>query len=108
MRGKVKRVNQIIAIDRHYGARKSETWIDARDRDHLALEATYGVSDPFPAKILRKLLKVGFRLCGAALAKQAACADMPFSSDRDSRHELVKRQLLWTRSRVLREVTRNL
>jgi glycosyltransferase involved in cell wall biosynthesis len=94
-----RRLNRILAIDRHHPDRKSYTWLDAADRDRAILHERHGVPRrSTPVKLAQKVIKVGLRLAGASLVATAARDASRLGWTVDDRQLLLRRQLLFRRA----------
>jgi glycosyltransferase involved in cell wall biosynthesis len=94
-----KRMDRIVAIDRHHADRKSYTWLDAADRDHAVLRATYGGPRiDAPARLGRKLTKVLLRLAGIAMVPRAIRGATELGWRVDGACPLARRQVATFRS----------
>lgn len=91
------RLNQLIAIDRHYPTRKSYARPDLARNDGQRLRATYNVPNGPAVTAARKGLKIAFRLVGASLIP-GTTGPLAFSGYRDSAWQLLSRQMFVPRS----------
>ncbi len=87
-RHRFRRLNRIVAIDRHHAARKSYTMIDVGRSDHARLEREYGVSHGPIGTVARKTWKIAARLVGATLIRAAIDEPAVFHAIRDGRIRL--------------------
>lgn len=90
------RLGRVLAVDRHYMARKSLTLLEARDRDRTRLDTMYGLPKGSMVAPARKALKILVRLAGLTLVPAAARAPS-LSAHVDSPLRLAARQLLFLR-----------
>jgi len=67
-----RRMDRILAIDRHHGARKSYAMADVGRSDHARLERRYGVAHGPIGTVARKTWKIVSRLIGTTVIP-AAC-----------------------------------
>ncbi len=97
-----KRLNRIVAIDRHHLARKSYTRLDLAEADAERLVQMYGVPAAGRLKWRHKALTVGFRLAGVTLLPSAR-RPVVFGGSLDSRRQLAWRQVAVKRARMAAE-----
>jgi glycosyltransferase involved in cell wall biosynthesis len=93
-----KRLDRIVAIDRHHAARKSYTMLEVGRAEHERLEERYGVANGRIGTISRKIWKVGSRLIGATMISAALTEPVAFGAVRDSRTKLLLRQIATRRA----------
>jgi glycosyltransferase involved in cell wall biosynthesis len=97
-RTKFRRIDEIIAIDRHQPLRKSLTRPDLARADADRLHEMYDTAtDPFMRARL-KVLKIVFRLAGVLLLRRAVGTSYAFNAELDSSWRLLWRQLLVPRA----------
>jgi len=93
-----KRFNRIVAIDRHHGARKSETVKDVHGRDLERLTAAERRADPRAKPLLSWLFYTWRRVMGALLIPRIP-AGLAFTDVKTSRWAIFHRQVLsWNKS----------
>jgi glycosyltransferase involved in cell wall biosynthesis len=92
-RGRFRRLNRIVAIDRHHLARKSYTMTDIGWQDHARLRQTYRVAGGPVARAARKAWKIAVRLAGASLVADASNQGIAVGVVRDGQRRLLLRQL---------------
>lgn len=88
-----RRIDRIIAIDRHQAARKSYVMADVGRDDHTRLAITYGIAQGSVGRLARKTWKIGARLAGVALVTGAQSEPLAFSAVRDGRGRMLVRQV---------------
>ena len=89
-----RRLNRILAIDRHHPDRKSYTWLDAADRDRAILHERYGVVHrSMPVRLVQKAIKMELRVAGATLVATAVSDAPRFGWTIDDGRQLLRRQL---------------
>ena len=93
-----RRIDRIVAVDRHHSARKSYTMLDVGDADHERLAAMYGVRRGALARVARKSWKVASRVLGARLVGGASHEPVVFDAIRDRPIRLLGRQLFAPRA----------
>jgi len=98
MRHRFRRLDRIVAIDRHHGARKSYTMTDVGQREHERLGRQYGVTSGRWWKFVRKLWKIGSRLVGATVIPAATTEPVVFKASRDGKLRFLARQLATRRA----------
>jgi GT2 family glycosyltransferase len=91
--GKFQRLDSIVALDRHHLERKSYSMADLGRSDHLRLQERYRVVGGAPGAFGRKLWKIGARLAGVRLIRDAAEGPVVFAAIRDGRLPLYVRQV---------------
>ena len=91
------RLDGVLAVDRHHGARKSYTRLDLAQRDRGKLGNMYGVPIGRLARARLRAMKVPFRLLGVRLLPRVR-AELAFSARRDEFWRLALRQLAVKRS----------
>ena len=87
-----RRLNRIVAIDRHHLARKAYTRLDLAEADGKRLVQMYGVPASGRHEWRLKAINVCFRLVGASLLR-AACRPVVFSGGVDNYWRLAWRQI---------------
>lgn len=92
-----RRLDRIIAIDRHQAARKSYVLADIGRSDHVRLATTFGVAGGLIGQVARKTWKIGSRLAGLRLINAAQGETTAFHAVRDGRRRMLIRQLLTPR-----------
>lgn len=97
-RHRFKRLDRILAVDRHHAARKSYTMMDVGVAEHARLERRYGVAHGRTGKAGRKVWKVLSRLVGATLVPAAISQPVAFHAVRDGRARLLIRQVATRRA----------
>ena len=97
-RHRFRRLDRIVAIDRHHGARKSYTMMDAGRADHARLERRYGVARGPLGTFARKTWKIASRLVGATVIPEAIDEPVVFHAVRDGRIRLLARQVATPRA----------
>jgi glycosyltransferase involved in cell wall biosynthesis len=93
-----KRLDRIVAIDRHHGARKSYTMLDVGAAEHARLERRYGVAHGPHGKLGRKIWKIASRVIGTTVIPAAITEPVVFDAVRDSRSQLLIRQVATLRA----------
>jgi glycosyltransferase involved in cell wall biosynthesis len=93
-----RRLDRILAIDRHHAARKSYTMLDTWTADSARLEQRYGIARGSLARFGRKTWKILARVAGAKLVTSALNEPVAFSAVRDGPAALTRRQLITPRS----------
>jgi glycosyltransferase involved in cell wall biosynthesis len=93
-----KRLDRIVAVDRHHAARKSYTMKDVGEAEHARLERQYGVADGTAGAAARKVWKIASRLIGATLVPAAISEPVVFHAMRDGRARLFVRQIATRRA----------
>ncbi|MDQ6769187.1 MAG: hypothetical protein M3Z54_04290, partial [Gemmatimonadota bacterium] len=101
-----RRLDNVLAIDRHHPARKSYTRMDLAERDTLRLVQTYGVPEDPAHHMIRKLLKIVFRWLGVSLVTAALRKDRGFGGHADSGRALAFRQFFVPRAAMPMGTTR--
>ena len=94
------RLPRIVAVDRHHMGRKSYTRMDLASIDHRRLVEMYRIDDGPVLRPVRKVLKVGIRLEGLGLVRDAASSSMSTGPAAPSWRALAARQLFVPRSRM--------
>jgi glycosyltransferase involved in cell wall biosynthesis len=96
-----RRIDRILAIDRHWAGRKSGMRGGDAEADQLELERRYHVPRKTVADAVQvKLFTVARRLAGARLAGTLASERIAFDGRQDSWPRLMQRQLLSTRANM--------
>lgn len=93
MRTRFRRLDRILAVDRHHPARKSYTLPEVGARDHEVLAARYGVPGPGADRLRVKFLKIAIRIAGTSKITEAMSSGDAFPVQDVSRLELARRQL---------------
>jgi glycosyltransferase involved in cell wall biosynthesis len=93
-----KRLDRIVAVDRHHAARKSYTMMDVGVAEHARLERQYGVASGRTGAVGRKVWKIASRLIGATLVPAAISEPVVFHAVRDGRARLFVRQVATRRA----------
>ncbi len=88
-----QRVDRILAIDRHHGARKSHVLAEVGRADHARLERRYGVAGGPVGRVGRKTWKIASRLIGTSLIRSALKETVVFDAERDAGGRLLVRQV---------------
>lgn len=88
-----RRIDRIIAIDRHQAARKSYVMADVGRDDHARLAIMHGIAQGSIGRMARKTWKIGARLAGVALVANAQSEPLAFSAVRDGRRRMLVRQV---------------
>jgi glycosyltransferase involved in cell wall biosynthesis len=97
-RHQFKRLDRIIAIDRHHGARKSYSMLHVGEAEHARLERRFGVVGGPIGTVGRKTLKIASRLIGTRLIPAAVTEPVAFDAVFDGTAALVVRQLAMPRA----------
>jgi glycosyltransferase involved in cell wall biosynthesis len=95
-----RRLNRIVAIDRHHVARKSSTMLEVGRADHLRLERQYGVAHGPVGIGARKAWKIASRLIGTTAIRAALNEPAAFAVVRDGGVRLLLRQVATLRGRM--------
>ena len=93
-----RRLDRILAIDRHHAARKSYTMWEVGRSDLARLERRYGVAHGPIATVARKTWKIASRLIGVTLISAALDEPVVFVAVRDGRIRLLLRQVATLRA----------
>lgn len=93
-----KRVNKILAIDRHHPNRKSYTRLDLAKTDTARLVATYGTYTHSRTRVQLKMFKIAFRLMGVAILNEVGKAGLAFHGRIDGWWNLLIRQVATKRA----------
>ena len=93
-----KRLDRLVAIDRHHPARKSYTMPETWAADNARLARRYGIARGPLGGAARKTWKILARMAGAMLIPRALAEPVAFHAVRDGRRALARRQLLTRRS----------
>lgn len=96
------RLPMITAIDRHHEDRKSLRRPDLATTDFRRLVELFDVETRDATRPMRKLLRIAIRLMGATLVRQAVGGVRAYDSPADNAVDVLVRQLLVSRSRMLR------
>lgn len=99
-RHRFRRLDRIVAVDRHHGARKSYTMLDVGRADHARLERRYGVARGPSGIVARKAWKVASRLIGTTVIRAALNEPVAFPAVRDGTARLLVRQVGTLRGRM--------
>jgi glycosyltransferase involved in cell wall biosynthesis len=97
-RYRFKRLDRIVAIDRHHTARKSYTMADVGTAEHARLEQQYGVANGRHGRLARKIWKIAARLIGATVIPAAFKEPVVLHVVRDGRSQLLIRQVATPRA----------
>jgi glycosyltransferase involved in cell wall biosynthesis len=94
-----RRIDRVLAIDRHWAGRKSNQRLDLAAVDLVELRRRYGVppADAYDA-VLMKLYTLTRRVAGARLVKPLASEPLAFDGRADGWPRLLQRQLLRKRA----------
>jgi hypothetical protein len=90
---KFRRLNKVLAIDRHHPERKSYRRRDLLEADTARLVATYGIATGWTATARNRALAVVYRQLGLTLLRKAYDDDLAFSMNTDPVARLVFRQM---------------
>ena len=94
-----RRIDRILAIDRHWAGRKVATSDDIAAVDQLELERRYHVPRKTVADaVLTKLFTITRRIAGVRLARTLAFERLAFDGCQDGWPRLMRRQLLHRRA----------
>lgn len=96
--GRFRRMNAIVAIDRHQMARKSYTMADVGRQDFARLQESYRLAGGPIAQVARKAWKIVARVAGASLVGNASRQSVAVPIVRDGRSRLMARQLITPRA----------
>ena len=88
-----RRLDEILAIDRHHSMRKSYTRLDLALKDGAIISERYGLPEPTKSRIKPKLLKLGLRIAGLAKVREAARGSDILNLDRPSAARIAFRQV---------------
>jgi glycosyltransferase involved in cell wall biosynthesis len=94
------RLNRILAIDRHQPARKTITHPDLAASDLCRLRGIRQVPSGRWVGVMRKLLKVAFRMAGLTRIPEAMHTELAYAGRVDGMASLVMRQIAVPRSRM--------
>ncbi len=94
------RIDSVLAIDRHYPARKAVARRDLANADRQALIRMYGIPCGRSHRVALKALTIGLRLSGTAQALRLARGSLAFNGQWDRRGRLMIRQLITPRRRM--------
>jgi hypothetical protein len=92
------RLDRVVAVDRHHGARKSTTIVDVMLNDLDRLHDRYGVRVGSTDAIARKAWKIASRIVGATLIPRAVGEPFAFDGYVDRRFSVLWRQIATPRS----------
>jgi glycosyltransferase involved in cell wall biosynthesis len=92
-KSKFRRLNSVLAIDRHHLERKSYTRPDLLHADSARLAATYGIATGWTATVRNRALAIVYRQLGVTLVAQAYADDLAFPMKTDPLAQLVFRQM---------------
>lgn len=95
-----RRLDRIVAIDRHHRARKSYTLTAIGASDTRRLIASYGVLGGVFGTAGRKVWKIVSRLLGTRLVRAASSERTVFTTARDGGRSLLVRQIATFRSQM--------
>lgn len=94
------RLPRIVAVDRHHRNRKSYTRLDLAAIDHRRLVEMYRIDDAPALRPVRKVLKIGIRLEGLGLVREAAAGSVSAAAASPSWQTIAARQLFVPRARM--------
>ena len=94
------RLNRILAIDRHQPARKTITRPDLAASDLSRLRGIRQVPSGRWVGVVRKLLKVAFRVAGLTRIPEAMNTELAYAGRVDGMASLLMRQIAFPRSRM--------
>lgn len=89
-----KRIDRILAVDRHHAERKSYTRLDIARVDDAVLSRTYGLERGHRATVAKKMRKAMFRIRGVTRLREVIDAELAFEGTRDCLPWLAARQLI--------------
>jgi glycosyltransferase involved in cell wall biosynthesis len=92
-RHRFKRIDRIVAVDRHHPARKSITMLDVGQADLARLQRRYGVAGGPAGGVARKAWKIAARLIGVTAIRAAVNEPVVFRAVRDRPLRLFVRQV---------------
>lgn len=93
-----RRLDQIVAVDRHHPLRKSYTLLDVAARDDELIRKRYRLPGLASNRVYRKSLKVALRIAGLSKVGEAAHGGDTLSLDAPSRLTIAVRQVAQLRS----------
>ena len=93
-----RRLDRIVALDRHHAARKSYLLAEVGRTDHRRLTTRYGVAHGPFSRVARKTWKIASRLVGSTLVGSAQTEPVTFGAIRDGRGRMLLRQIAAPRS----------
>ncbi len=102
LRHRFRRLDLILAIDRHHHARKSYTLKEVGRSDLERLQRLYGARTNRIAVVARKVVKVATRLSGVGLIAECCREPFAFEGRVDSTAGLLRRQLMVRRAAMPR------
>jgi glycosyltransferase involved in cell wall biosynthesis len=96
-----RRIDRVVAIDRHWLGRKSSSRLDLAANDRPELQRRYGVApaDAVDAGLI-KLYTLTRRVAGASLTRALLREQLAFDGRVDGWSRLLRRQLLRTRAKM--------
>lgn len=97
-RHRFRRLDRLVAIDRHHPARKSYTMPETWAADSARLAQRYRIARGPLGVGARKVWKILTRVAGAKLISPALAEPVAFHAIRDGRRALARRQLITPRS----------
>jgi glycosyltransferase involved in cell wall biosynthesis len=97
--GRARRINRVVAIDRHHRDRKSYQRMDLFRADEQRLRQMYGVPLAKDRRVRMKATKILLRLAGLSLVRRVSDPAV-FGGVIDGRWRLAARQALMVRSRM--------
>ena len=97
-RYRFERLNRVLAVDRHHGARKSYTMRDVGQEDHVRLRRDYQTAHGILASVARKSWKIAARLMGVTLIPAVLREPVAFDALRDGVTRLLVRQVATPRA----------
>jgi len=95
-----RRVDHILAADRHHASRKSYTLLETASEDRARLRREYGVPLGPAVNVFRRGVGAFSRFAGARLVSECRRSLLAFPATIDSTRKLAVRQLLMTRARM--------
>lgn len=97
-----RRVDAVLAADRHHAARKTVTNAARARAESAELDERYGVRRDRATLAKERALKAAYRLRGLSLVPSIARAPLAFDGSRDAPGALALRQATMTRAAMLR------
>lgn len=91
-----RRLNRVLAVDRHYPSRKSAVLLDVLHRDNERLADRYGFRVGRSWNLVRAGMGVCFRLMGVRLLRNVR-RELAFDGHDDGRWSLLRRQVAMRR-----------
>jgi glycosyltransferase involved in cell wall biosynthesis len=100
-----KRLDSVLAIDRHQPGRKNKTAIEVFEENERRLAPLYGVGRPpyWRWTIYHRFYSLRQRFCGGLLVHRIANTELAFRGRLDSEDELWRRQVVLRHARWARE-----